>query len=319
MLSNEEVLRYSIANPESYDGAHYEKNYFIITENKESTNRLIDANKEIINCITACEINSERGNIAANENIIKRIIELLDTPDINNSEFTSFWEVNDVSFSMYTKFSKESKIAFIKDVVPKYIKKRHQVYQSHGYTATTLQVKADSFAHKRSGSLGLIKVASIFKDYKINKFAGTGEDFCRSNNSYIFSDKDSKRLFDEFKKISGIRFEWQKEHKGKRPDFVFRVNGATFIIEHKHMKEGGGGQDKQIVEISSFINYSDRNVSYISFLDGTYFNKLFSEKATGTVLEQRTQILTSLEKNPANYFLNTAGFLYFLSKIKAES
>jgi len=85
------------------------------------------------------------------------------------------------------------------------------------------------------------------------------------------------------------------------------------------MKEGGGWQDKQIVEISSFINYSDKDISYISFLDGTYFNKLFLKAARGKVLVQRNQILESLQENPNNYFLNTAGFLYFLSKLRAES
>ncbi|MBM4103209.1 MAG: hypothetical protein FJ263_04045 [Planctomycetes bacterium] len=316
MLSNMEVLEYSVANPESYVDEYYEKEYFIITENKQKTNRLIEANNEIVKCISAYDVNSNLGNDAANESIIKKIIELLNTPDINNSEFTSFWEINDISFSMYAKFSKEDKIVFMKDIVPKYIKKRHQAYQSHGYTATTLQVKADSFGHKRSGNLGLAKVAAIFEIFKINKFNGTGEDFCSSNNSYIFSDQDGKAVFDEFKRISGIEFGWQKEHKGKRPDFVFRINDSTFIIEHKHMKEGGGGQDKQIVEISSLISYSDKNVSYVGFLDGIYFNKLFSKSATGKILEQRNQILTSLKERPCSYFLNTMGFLYFLSKLK---
>ncbi len=62
-------------------------------------------------------------------------------------------------------------------------------------------------------------------------------------------------------------------------------------MEHKHMKESGGGQDKQMSEIIDFISHKDKKVSYISFLDGVYFNLLSDKNIDkGKVFEQRKEI-----------------------------
>jgi hypothetical protein len=79
-------------------------------------------------------------------------------------------------------------------------------------------------------------------------------------------------------------------------------------MENKHMKEAGGGQDKQMSEIINFISYQDKEVSYISFLDGVYFNLLSDETIkSGKPYEQRKAIYTYLKKNKTNYFVNTFG------------
>ena len=97
-------------------------------------------------------------------------------------------------------------------------------------------------------------------------------------------------------------------------------NGENiFIIEHKHMKEGGGGQDKQINEVISFIGFSESNsrIHYISFLDGIYFN-LFANKKylhKGKILNQLSNIKINLKRNKQNYFVNTSGFKKFLKEL----
>ena len=217
MNFNLDVLDFSRKHPEPYVDNAYEKEYFIITKDNNSTNRLIEANNQIIKCITAFEINNTTNNSSANKKIVDRIVELLDTPNINNSEFTSYWEVNDISFSMYRHFNRQEKIVFLNNLLPKYIEKRHLAYTSHGYTPTTLQVKADSFAHKRSGELGLKKVKYLFQKFKFNLHTGSADDFLVNNNIYLFSDKRGKKVFDNIKKKIKINFEWQKNHNLMHP------------------------------------------------------------------------------------------------------
>jgi len=97
-------------------------------------------------------------------------------------------------------------------------------------------------------------------------------------------------------------------------------NGENiFIIEHKHMKEGGGGQDKQINEVIFFISFSENNskIHYISFLDGIYFN-LFANKKylkKGKIVNQLKNIRQNLKRNKQNYFVNTNGFNKLLKEL----
>ena len=96
------------------------------------------------------------------------------------------------------------------------------------------------------------------------------------------------------------------------PDFLIKDGDDIFIVEHKHMKEGGGGQDKQINEIISLIGFSENNVKihYVSFLDGMYFNLFTNEKHSknGKLSNQLRNIKANLTRNKQNYFVNTAGF-----------
>ena len=75
------------------------------------------------------------------------------------------------------------------------------------------------------------------------------------------------------------------------------------------MKESGGGQDKQVVEVLDFIRQQDSNpqVHYITYMDGIFVNKLIhaSHDKSKVQLEQATEIL---KKNPRNYFVNTFAF-----------
>ncbi len=88
-------------------------------------------------------------------------------------------------------------------------------------------------------------------------------------------------------------------------------------MEHKHMKESGGGQDKQMTEIIDFVSYNDNGVGYISFLDGVYFNLLSDKNITsGKSFIQRSKIYKNLNNNKQNYFINTRGFVKFLGLLE---
>lgn len=87
------------------------------------------------------------------------------------------------------------------------------------------------------------------------------------------------------------------------------------------MKEGGGGQDKQLAELIDLVNYSEPeftasgfSVSYISFLDGVLFNELANPR-TPKMKAQRAAIESALETNPENYFVNTWGFQRLITRL----
>lgn len=100
------------------------------------------------------------------------------------------------------------------------------------------------------------------------------------------------------------------------PDAVFKYNDRIFIVEHKHLKEGGGGQDKQLGEIIDLIKYKDDNVSYISYMDGMYFNSLINPKPNVKISNSKKDIIKYLTENSENYFLNTHGFEKILKDLK---
>src|SRR3989338_11330354 len=102
--------------------------------------------------------------------------------------------------------------------------------------------------------------------------------------------------------------------------FIFKkLRNNIFIVEHKHMKEGGGGQDKQVNEVISFVSFSESNnkIHYISFLDGIYFNLFTNTKYLnkGKILNQLNNIKQKLKRNKQNYFVNTAGFKKLLKSL----
>jgi len=128
----------------------------------------------------------------------------------------------------------------------------------------------------------------------------------------IFSDCFAKKI--------GITYSFGKDHQDKEPDIVLKINDKFFIIEAKHIKESGGAQDKQIVELIEFIRYSEEleNVHYVSFMDGVYFNN-FSWAKEGDetkVNKQKKAIEEHLTNNPKNFFVNTSGLLSLFEDLK---
>lgn len=200
---------------------------------------------------------------------------------------------------------------FLRNILPDFIKDRHSLYKTHGYSFSTLQVLSDSKAHKWNGNTGNKKITDIlnnhwFKYYNSNNFI----DFISSDKVYIYPDKNDKFLFDKIINHYNIKFERSKKHENKQTDCLFKIWDHIFIMEHKHMKESWWWQDKQMSEIIDFISYNDwNNIHYISFLDGIYCNILWDNSIrSGKSHTQRINIIEHLSLNKQNYFVNTYGF-----------
>lgn len=320
-MNNIKILQSSIENPEPFFDEFYSKvgSGPVISQDPASLTRLQEANRRIRDNITAIEAIQRHGDTAMLNKLIDEIVKCLEVDGINNSEFTSFWEVNDVSFSIYDSMQKDDKRIFLSHIINKFIQHRHRLYRQYGYSDVTLQVKADSFAHKRSGSQGNTKFKAIAAEFGLSlRPIASFEAYMEGPSAVIYPDKENERLFDQL--IGDLRadFKWGSKHEGKRPDFMIRIKQNHLIVEHKHMKEAGGGQNKQISEIIDFISHDDSNsnIGYVSFMDGILFNKLFVGRGDRKVNVQREGIYANLKNNPRNYFVNTHGFKELLRAMK---
>lgn len=320
MINNIKLFETCIKNKEPYVDKYYVKdNKPVITDDNKKINKLMKANTEILDNISAYKIANKSKNVKMQETILQNIVSLLKTTGINNAEFTSYWATKDMSYSSYKTFKTTPliQIEFVKNIIPEFIKDRHLLYKMHGYSFTTLQVVKDSKAHKGNGSAGNKKITSLFEDFGFSHFTSNEiSEFIKSNKVFIYPDKTDKILFKKILSHYKINFEWSKNHENKQTDFLFKIGNKIFIMEHKHMKESGGGQDKQMSEIINFISYKDKNICYVSFLDGIYFNVLADKNITaGKPFEQRKSIINNLKTYKENYFVNTKGFVELIKSL----
>ena len=308
---NLDLLKKSVAQREPIYDPAYQKEHLVITDCASELNELMRANRDIWDCVTAYQVNLEIGESDACDKVVDRLALCLQTKDINYSEFTSFWECADVSYSVYRRLKASEQREFLHRIIREYIARRHDLYKSHGYSFTTLQVKADSFAHKRTGEQGINKVEGMLAEHGVTRYeSASGTGFAAATMKYILADKSDSQTFDKWIHECGMYFKWGANHSGKLPDYAIKTSEHTFVVEHKHMKEFGGGQDKQIAELLDFIreSESDLRIHYVSFLDGILFNRLFHPKAKAKVKMQQLGILAALKEFKANYFVNTYGF-----------
>ncbi len=314
-MNNIKLFEYSLKNPEPIiDGAYVKNGSLIISKDPRNPSALMKANNELIESINAYKFAKNNGSKSTADKAIRKILEIVKNKNINFSEFVSFWSVVDMSYSLYKKRDFDEQFQIIKDVTDKYLQFRHGLYTTYGYSPTTLQVGKDAKAHKESGNLGIAKVSKILDDKGFhNANMENVDDFiANGDKKYIQADKKGKKLFKEFIVKYKIKFSWSRNKEEKMPDFLIKYGKHFFIVEHKHMKEGGGGQDKQINEVISFISFKEtkQNIHYISFLDGLYFN-LFADKkyfSKGKVFTQLNNIKNNLKSNKKNFFVNTKGF-----------
>lgn len=320
MKTNLELFEYSKNHPEELLDSFYEKNVLVIPPSKEEENLLTKNNEKLINLITAFSVLSGYNLDKSDRNIKKiigEIIYILDnTPNINYSSFSQFFMVYNLSFSIYESLKNfEKKEELIYEILKHYCKERHNMYLSHGYSNTILQVMSDNYSSRRNSKSGIEKVLKILEPYSlesINSFS----DLLIKDDYYFLPDKGGKDIFEYFLKKLNLKMESRKIEQNKLPDIVFKHNNNYFICELKSMKEGGGGQNKQIVEIANFINFSEsnKNIHYVAFLDCNYSNIIFCDDSP-KVIQQREDIINALKNNSANYFLNTEGMKEFLKEL----
>lgn len=322
MKTNLEYFHISEVSPEPVFDPHYGQGRIVIPPTCHESNALTQGNKRLIELICAFNVlkNSQSLTLADAplSNIVDKTIEVLDaTEGINCSAFSQFFLVYSSSYSFYKKLPESGKRDFVYTMLERFCVERHDMYMSHGYTDSMLQVVADNYSHKRHSKTTILKLESILEQFHIYKRCKAPPDW--TGFFYFLPDKDGKRLFSDFKRDFGLRFEYSTHEQGKLPDMVLGLGSKYCILELKNMKGSGGGQDKQIAEVVNFIRYaeSDSRLHYMAFLDGEYWNILTGEatRKRPKIASQYNDILGCLESNPGNYFVNTAGLRAFLADV----
>ncbi|MBN4084428.1 hypothetical protein [Mycoplasma sp. CSL10166] len=294
----------------------YDKNndfgFLVIPKTKENENDLTIKNTKLINLITTY---STLKDLAIEKEvkqepkikIIDEIIDIIDnTKHINYSPFCVYFQTQGTSYNQFKKGKKtiDEKREILKNILENYIHDRHNIYLSHGYSNQSMQVISDSNSSKRKGKTG-IKIIEKF----LSSFCDESSDinnFDKNHETYLFPEKKQK-LFNEILEKNKIKFLFREEYINKYPDLLVKIGTKIIIIEHKLTSGSGGSQNSEIKEIIDFIKFNEenKNVHYVSCLDGDYFYILddLNKKENKYYIQNRA-VINNLSKNKNNYFLN---------------
>lgn len=312
MLNNIELFNECFENPVNNIDPYNREilNKEIIPKDSDIPCELLKRNTMLIELINEYNNYNATGDKSHNENIIKEIDSCLNYDGMNLCPFSQYLMVHDVNYKMYLNNLNPKDKEYILDC---YIQDRHQTYLNRNYSEIIFQVLADSYSHKRKGNFGVKKISKICEDFGFRKIKT--KDLINQKSYYILPDSDGKKIFKLILQNFHIKFDFEKSHQGKMPDILIKYNDIFIIAEHKTSKESGGGQDKQMTEIIDFINYDERGIRYVSYLDGVLFNELKNPSESNKLFRDKNNILKNLEHNQYNYFVNDFGFKKLLNSI----
>lgn len=278
-----------------------------------------DKLRELI--ITYCVlVEKQQENTDVAEEIFKDIFHILSSvKNIQYHEFVAFWKVLDISYSVFNKIKKQNII--LKEILKKYCQKRRNNYDNLGYSNVTIQALYDVGASRKKGNAGNIKIENLIQKFlKGATLINNISSFDTYPVAYFFADRGGSSLFNKFRQKFNLTYKFEEAHQGKICDVVLKVNDHFFLIEAKHMKEGGGAQDKQVAEVIEFIKFSeeDKHYHYVTFMDGVYFNKFSKKVNSQKILRQKNDIENNLKDNECNFFVNTFGLSTLLFDLSKE-
>lgn len=322
-MSNVDYFNYSKDNPEEAFDPFYAKDLVIIPKTSDESNLLTKSNMRLIELFTTFDTLHGFGNGKNDDNVRKVVNEVIsimkNTQYINYSPFSQFLMVYNLNYSIFKNKNSVELYDQVYQMLVKYCDERHKMYLSHGYSNSILQVLCDNYSHKRNGKTGIEKICSMLEPYDVIRLTSQSM-LDNYDNYYFLPDKGDKNLFNYFLNHYGLRMESRDMEQDKLPDIVFKHNGEYYICELKTMKEGGGGQNKQIVEMANFITYSEDSprFHYLVFLDGQYFNFLMVDQSP-KIKKQREDIISALNRNASNYFVNTKGMKKLIDDLFTSS
>jgi hypothetical protein len=314
-MDNIKLFEYSLENENKLLENAVKKEDVVITSKAKDKNELMIKNERMINLITSYKTLKDKLSPKQEGDIIAELDSLLFNKEkMNYSAFSQYFMVWDLSYSLLSSRGLEERKKLLKELLNKYIKDRHSMYLEHGYSNMVLQVISDNYSHKRKGMTGIVKLEAMLKIAKIPKYDTTQN--IANDTFYLLPDKEGKKGFMHILNSKKIALKWSKDKQGKMPDAYIQNKKKIYIVEHKYKKEGGGGQNSQIVELVDFIKNSDTEISYVSFMDGVLFNALSNHNINNNkILTTKRDIIKHLTKNSNNYFLNAAGFKVLLETI----
>ncbi len=301
ILSNLDYFNISKKHLEPY----LDEFYIFIKNHSEINEYLENANiiKNILITIKTLKNNNEKVKII--DKYYKELSKNINKYS-NATEFSCFVNACDNSIE-----SIKEEIETLKIIVEKYFENR----TLNEFTPKEwIQALIDNNSSRKKGRCGEDKLISILSDIGF-KVANDLTELKKEKYGVLrFSSKANLKIIrNEF------NLEINTKTQNKNLDLIIKADKKIFLCEAKHLNTSGGGQDKQIAELIELLNIKEnnKNIYFISFLDGKYSNKILDNSFSGPKLStQRNQINEFLKNNPNNFWLNTTGFKELFKNIK---
>ena len=329
LRKNIEYWDESLKNPEPLVDEYYTKNQIIL---RDTFVHNADILRDLLGvyCFLAGLKTVDAKAQSVQQYLMKHIdSQLFENDQLQYSEFVAFWKCSGISYSVYKKLDDTERMKTLGDLLSLYCRERKPIYDKFGYSHIVSQALYDSGASRSQGVSARRKFEAIFKSLfddavsdciDINSFVG-------SKTAYFFPDRRNAQLFRDLREKFGLSYAYSAVSQNKLPDAIVKIGTRIYIVEAKHLQEGGGHQNEQINQLIRFISNSENNprkyagqppyeffFSYVAFLDGWYFNRFIETRSSteqpsdSKISNQYKDIQSQLERNPHNYFVNTHGF-----------
>lgn len=299
--------------------------YYIFDDIVVDDKRLLDQIERLRNLIKKY-CNSRRNGQIPDQEIFDEIYHIITTVnDIQYNEFNAFWNALDMTYTVFKGLSEDVKKDTTKLILEKYCEKRQALYDELGYSNIIVQALRDISSSRKKGSAAINKLIDICKQYIGNlERASSVNEFKRKQVCYILPDNGDDQLFYEVLREYSLVYQYGEKNQNKRPDFLLKHFDKIFIIEAKHLKEGGGEQNKSVGELIDFVRQKNslKEIHYVAFMDGVYFNLFIhhnkpKKNRPYKIIQQKGDIMDALKLNPNNYFVNTYGLTLLLKDLRA--
>jgi len=299
LKDNTHYFNISIDNPEP----EFEERYAVLTKHPD-LEKYVENTIEIKNILTTIKtLDKLNGNT---DIIYKKLYELTNNEFATKSEWGCFINACDITLESLSDNS------LLKKIVSLYFQYRDL---KDGVPSEWVQAIIDKGANRAKGSVGENKLVEIAEERGF-KLVDNWNIFSKSEKVIA---KFSKNNFDITNIKKNLDVDLNFDSQNKMLDVILKNNEKIIFLEAKHLKEGGGAQDKQIKELISIISHPTNkpNIFYGAFLDGIYSNVILdvspkNNKKETKIITQRKDICKALEINKNSFWFNTAGFREFV-------
>ena len=297
LQSNKHYFDISVQNKEP----EFDERYAVLKKD-DDLEKYIEKTKEIKDILTAIKTSAQME--VNTDKFYEKLYELTNNEFATKSEWACFINACDVTLKSLKDKELLKKVATLyflhrdlRDAVP----------------GEWIQAIIDKGASRSKVSIGENKLIEIARSHGF-VLVDNWKDFYK--NQKIVA-KFSESTFDIGNIKSKLNVDLNFDSQNKKLNIILKNGDKVMFLEAKHIKEGGGAQDKQIKELISIISHSANkaNIFYGAFLDGIYSNKMLCEiekKQENKTVKQQKDILKALEDNENSFWFNTAGFTEFV-------
>jgi len=298
LKNNIHYFNISIENQEP----EFDERYAILQKHPD-LEKFVENTKEIKDILTTIKTLDKLNDNS--DSVYKKLYVLMDSEFALKSEWGCFINACDITLE-----SLKNNDFLLKKIVSLYFQYRDL---KDGVPSEWVQAIIDKGASRAKGSIGENKLIGIAKNIGF-RTVDNWNDFLQ--NEKVIA-KFSTKKFDVINIKNKLGVDLNFDSQNKMLDIILKNNEKIIFLEAKHLKEGGGAQDKQIKELIKIISSCSNkpNIFYGAFLDGIYSNVILNkvEKEQGTKIGvQQEEISKALETNKNSFWFNTAGFTEFV-------